>query len=223
MSAAPFSTPMNTKKLILLFTPAFLIAGLFLFIQVIRYEPLFPDQENLPEEKPIEVIPVFPDDIIIGAKRPTATVIAFEDFSCPACRRQNELLTELLAKYPEKIKIVWKGLPVGRFPYSTELAQKYSYCTARENEFVKFKQLAFANADNLSEATLAEIVKAVGLSPDELASCVNSPAADSHISRVKQLAAVLNIQSVPAFFVNNRQIEAPPSVEAWVDELGLKI
>lgn len=216
---------MSTKKLLLIFLPALLVAGLALFIRILQYEPLFPkpDKNQSAETTKLLQIPIFPDDPIVGSKKAGITLVAFEDFGCSHCQQQNSSLNEVQKKYPNRVKIIWKGLPVARFPFSTEGTNLYSYCADRQQKFNEFKEYAFANSDNLSETTLKEIIQAINLDEKDLADCVASPEAATYIERTKQLARVLNVQAVPAFFIENKQIAAPQSVTEWELLLSLKV
>src|SRR3989344_3781722 len=186
---------MSIKKMILIFIPALLVVGFALFIQVLRYEPLFPKKNTSSSdgEKPQEFsIPFSITDPIIGQKRAGKTIVAFEDFGCHRCKQYDEILTQLVAKHPNAIKIIWKGLPVTRFPYPSELALKYGFCAHSQKKFT------------------------------ELEKCLAGPATENYIFQNKNLALQLNIQAVPTFFVDNKQVEEAETVEGWADILAIK-
>lgn len=204
---------MKLRQLLVIFIPALLVVGIGLFTQVLNYHPLNP--KTNPAETETFKIPILPDDIIYGNPNAPHTVVAFEDFSCPACAEQDSALTKLLEQKPNSVRIVWKGLPVATFPYPSETAQKYGFCAHQQRKFVEFKAAAFANKDNLSTATLTTLAQTLGLKQDSLTNCLNSPVTALYIERIKQLAAQVGIQSVPTFFVNNRQVQPSPTPEAW--------
>ena len=47
-----------------------------------------------------------------GAADAKVTVVEFSDFHCPFCRRVQPTLTQLLAKYPNEVKLVYKHMPL---------------------------------------------------------------------------------------------------------------
>ncbi|MFH1946675.1 MAG: thioredoxin domain-containing protein [Candidatus Magasanikbacteria bacterium] len=212
----------KTKTLILIFIPALLIAGFALFIRVIQYEPLYPKITNtLKNNGNNFTVPIYPEDPIIGNKKAPQTIIVFEDFACEGCNIQFTLLEQIMTKYPNKLKIIWKGLPVSQFPYSSELAHRYSLCANEQDKFTEFYKFAFTNGDNLSEEILNIINEQIDINPKKLATCLESGRADSHISKTEQLGMVLNIQAVPTIFINNKQVESPSTVEGWETLLNL--
>lgn len=210
---------MSTKKLLFIFIPALLLVGLALFITILRYEPLFPK----PKDKTAEVftIPVSAEDTMIGLKRAPKTIVAFEDFSCPSCRQNSAILDDLIAQHPTTVKVVWKSLPVTTFPYPSEPVAKYGWCAQKQGKFVEFRDQAFANADNLSDKTLASIATAITLNEKDLTNCLANPKTQQYLDSVKTLATLLNIQSVPTFFVDSKQVQAPQTVAGWEELLKI--
>jgi protein-disulfide isomerase len=209
---------LTTKKMFFIFLPALFLASLALFIRIVQFEPLQPkttetNQENTDVNQ--FVIPISPDDPIVGNKKAPITIIAFEDFACPACQQQSIILDQLIATYPQKIKIIWKGLPVHEFPYPSEEAQKYSFCANKQGKFDTFRELAFTNGDNLSSSVLTSITGEIGLDSKDFDACIQSEAPTTYKTQNEQLAQILNIQAVPTYFVNNKQIPNPTTLEDW--------
>ena len=139
----------------------------------------------------------------------------FSDLACSGCQEQEGFFTKLLEKYPGKIKIVWKGLPVTNFPIPSRTAHAYAFCANEQNRFNEFKTMAFTNKENLSPETLKILAEKTGLDTEKLTACLNSERPETYIKTTEDLAKLLNIQSVPTFFINNIQIKAPQTVEGW--------
>ena len=205
----------------LIFIPAILIAIFALFFRVVQYESI----NNVPEEEtalPDDFrIPIYPDDPIIGKRTARKTIIAFEDFGCEGCRIQSDILERIIAKHPDDVKVIWKGLPVTHFPFPSNEAHRYSYCANKQGEFEPFTKLAFSQFDNLSPTTLDAISEKVELKDKKLRECLENPGTNAHIDRTAQLANILNIQAVPAMFVDFTQVQPPVTVSGWEALLGL--
>jgi len=209
---------LSTKKMLAIFLPALIIVGLAFFIQIVNYKPLFPKLKETTSEF---TIPLSTQDPIIGNSKAANTIIAFEDFACESCKQHNEYLENLQKKYPNKCKIIWKGLPVAVYPYPSLEAQKYGYCAEAQKKFSEFKDYAFANTDNLSDTTLQTIAEEIKLDQKKLDKCLSDEETTVYIENTKQIAQILSIQSVPAFFINNKQISNPNSEYGWEEILGL--
>ncbi len=212
---------LQKKQLLAIFLPAILLVAFGLFIQVIRYEPLYPKENQVDTQHGLSIIPIFPDDPVIGYSKAPITLIAFEDFGCAGCATQMDILKSVMQKYPKKIRLIWKGLAVNRIPYPSDLAQDYGYCAAKLGKFTEFEEQAFAHGDSLDEKTLHTIAGSIGLSAKELNTCLAGGGAAAHRQKIEDLAHALNVQSVPAIFVNNTQIQPPTYLEGWESLLKL--
>ncbi len=216
------SHELTHKKIYAVFLPAILLGALALFIQIVRYQPLNPKIAAVEENVASEFkIPTLPTDPIIGSKKSPITVIAFEDFSCSACRTQHDLFLQVQQKHPDKVKMVWKGLPVNNFPHPSLTALRYGVCAHEQKQFDQFAAYAFSNSDNLSEGTLTKISQEIKLDIEKLNTCLESDRPDRIIELNKNIANTLNLQSVPTLFINNVQIETPKLLSDWERILGL--
>ncbi|HAZ29053.1 MAG TPA: hypothetical protein DCY48_04765 [Candidatus Magasanikbacteria bacterium] len=211
----------RTRQLLFLFVPAIVFAGFAVFIRYVEYHNAATPSAPAPSSEPLALVPIYPEDPIIGEKKAPLTVIGFEDFGCKGCQIQMAMLDELQQSFPEKIKIIWKGLPVMKFPYDSHLAHEYAFCMNQEGRFDAFKNFAFANGDNLSLAVLGQSIAAAGAEQTVFEACINSPEPKQYIETIELMAQSLNIQSVPTFFIDNKQIETPQTKEAWAALLGL--
>lgn len=212
---------MKLRHVVLLFIPAIFIAVFALFVQVVQYESHSPDSTALDTANAGIQIPIFPDDPISGNKRAPITIVAFEDLGCDGCYSQHEVLKQLLERYPDRVKVVWKLLTVTQYPYSTDVAHQYAYCANRQGQFADFVDRAFTNRYNLAPRIIEQIAEQVPLDERKLASCLADEQSSDYLSSIESLARSLNIQVVPRLFLNNTQVHTPNSVEQWESLLGL--
>lgn len=213
---------LKTRHLIFIFIPALLLAAFVLFIRVLQYEPMYPKNLDQPKTNTTEtLVPVYPEDPIIGNRSAKQTLVIFGDYGCAKCKAEIEMLATLMGQYPNQFKIVWKGLAVQRFPYSTSLAHEYAFCANKQKKFLDFMDETFANSDDLSGTKLAGIVEKIGLDQTTFNSCVQAGTAKEYNTRIEQLAQSLNIQVVPTIFLNGQQIATPQIIEEWQKILNL--
>lgn len=210
----------RTRNILFLFLPAIAVVGFTLFIRVNQIEKTGKKETQKPEMN--FTVPLFPDDPVIGNKKAPKTLVTFEDFGCESCKVQSELLDEVMKKHPDQVKIIWKGLPVTRFPFNSRQAHTYAFCAAQVGKFNEFKEMAFANSNNLSETILKTIAGEIKLDSGDLQKCIESGKAEEHIGQVEQVAKLLDIQAVPTIFFENKQLVPPNSVAGWESLLQLQ-
>ncbi len=214
----------NTKHILLALIPAVLFLGAIVWFEASSYRSLFsgPVTQTQPSEnKELDIVPILPNDPLLGDPRAPNTIIAFEDYGCHGCAAQEPMLQELFDTYPTQLKLIWKGLPINRLPNNTERAHEYAFCAEEQALFTQFKSHAFANSTDLSVSVLNTIATNIHMDLDALTACLTSGRAAQKNEEVKAIAKILGIQTVPTFFVNGTQIATPSSVAAWKTVLGL--
>ncbi|EKD68057.1 MAG: DsbA oxidoreductase [uncultured bacterium] len=210
----------RSRHILLGIIPALLIVIAIFSFRILQYNALFstPDTSKTTS---LDLIPILPDDPILGAPNAPYTVVVFSDLACTGCRAQDMILKDVQKKHPGKLKIIWKGLPVVPFPYTSGPAHEYAFCANKQEKFESFKDFAYANFDNLSRATIGTIVEEIDLDETKLNACLDSGEATTYIDTVRTLAELLHVQSVPTIFFENEQIITPTSVDEWEVVLGL--
>lgn len=211
----------KTKNFIFLLIPAIAVAGFALFLSISQYEPTYPNTE----EKTLQPfdklkVAIFSNDPILGNLKSPKTIIAFEDFGCGRCREQMKIFDELLTKYPNQIKIIWKSLDVTRFPYSSELSHSYAYCANSQNKFSEFKN-NLLNLENIDKDSLKITATQTGLDKNLLDTCLQSEEIKNYKEKNRQLAIMFGIDAVPTIFIDNKSIQEPLTLEGWENLLSL--
>ena len=212
---------MKLTKTLSIFIPAILFVSFFLFIRIIQYQPLEEKIDQTQNQvKDNTIIPIFPEDPILGDKKAARTVILFSDFGCEACEHEYNLLSQIISENPQKVKVIWKGLPVKTYPFNSEESEKYGFCAAKQGKFKEWADIAFKNGENLNSKNLTAMADEIGLKSSDLTTCLEAKATADHIQKTKDLAAVLQIQAVPVVFLDNTQIPAPKFLEDWKEALS---
>ena len=206
----------------MIFIPAILLITFFVYTQILRYEPLYPDYAKFAnQQQQLAFVPILTQDAIIGSRQAAKTIISFEDISCEHCRDEMSIFRELLQQYPRDVKIVWKGLAVVDFPQDSTRAHEYLFCANEQGKFVEFQSEAFANQTNLTETTLQRIAVAVNMNDTLLQNCLISGRATTYIEQTRDLARSLNITAVPTSFIDGERVETAITLDGWKSLLGL--
>jgi protein-disulfide isomerase len=214
---------LSTKQILLIFFPVVITLGVIFALEFYQYEPLYPNKSQIKQQKPeVNQLPVFQNDFILGNKSAPKTIITFEDLGCSACKNQYEIFQKLIKKYPNKIKVVWKPLTVKKIPVSSKDAHHYAFCLSKQEKFSKFAELAFANSNNLTQSVLESISKKINSNQSQLDSCLKSKQPETYLEKNKQLAKLMNVQSVPAIFINGKEEQEPKTLNGWESLLNLK-
>jgi len=153
----------------------------------------------------------------LGPSNAPVTVVEYADLQCPGCARLHEFLEkELLPKYGDKVRVIFKEFPLPWHDWSTAAAVA-NECAYQINPavFPAYRTLIFGNhnainASNVRERLLA-LGDAAGVDRSRLAACIDSKASLSRVEAARQEGKDLGINGTPTTFINGRIIVGPAS------------
>lgn len=145
------------------------------------------------------------------------TIIEFSDFECPFCARASGTVEQVLEKYPERVRLVYRHFPLSRHPWA-EPAAIAAICAANQSDdaFWGLHDGYFANQTSVNTGNHAaksrEWVSGYGLEMEAWSSCAfdtdsaEYEAARQQVLRDMESARRFGVTGTPAFFVNGRFI-----------------
>jgi len=163
----------------------------------------------------------------VGPSNAPVTVVEYADLQCPTCARLHEFLEkELLPKYGEKVRVIFKESPILGHDWSATAAVA-NECAYQINPsaFLRYRTLIFASQNVINGSNVRELLLSLGneagVDRPRLAACIDSEASLSRVEAGRQEAKDLGVDRTPTSFVNGRIIIGLPSAAAWeevVDE-----
>jgi protein-disulfide isomerase len=162
------------------------------------------------------VIDVIPDPTRLrGNPKAPVTIVEFSDFSCPFCRKSEAILSELLAKYPDQVKIGYRDFPLRQIHPQAQLAAEASRCAGEQGKYWEYHDLLFANGDKLGRDDLLADARTLKLDDQKFDACLSSGRFKPEIEQDLQLGTRLGVVSTPAFFVNGVFLDGAQSLEVF--------
>jgi protein-disulfide isomerase len=144
------------------------------------------------------------DDPSIGPDNAPVTIIEFSDFQCPYCEVwYKQVYQQLLAAYPNKIRLVYRDLPLPMHPEAVPAAEA-AECANEQGAFWKYHDLLFDQQYGLNRAAYEHYAADLGLDPTAFAACLDSHRFQSEIQADASDAASVGISGTPSFVVNGR-------------------
>lgn len=139
----------------------------------------------------------------IGPEDAEITIVEFSDFECPYCRKwHDEVYTQLMTAYPNKVRLVYRNLPLTQIHPQAMNAAEASLCAGDQNAYWKFHEKLFENASNLGDDLYASIAADLRLNTTAFEKCMNDHKYLSAVEEDMQFAIDLGVQSTPTFFIN---------------------
>ncbi|MFH1838201.1 MAG: thioredoxin domain-containing protein [Candidatus Kuenenbacteria bacterium] len=200
------------KQSIFLFI--FIVLGLIIIsafvISIIKEKPI---KENLNETSFLSEPIIFANDPVLGNITTQIAIIEFGDFKCSACQKVEITLKEILKKYPNQVKLIWKGIPGHSESQNALLA---SYCAQEQGQFWKYHDLLFSNQDKLDQQNIYfELAQNINLDLKKFDYCLNNQTFLDLIQENMTQAQKLRIDSTPYFFIGKKNFSGALSFEKF--------
>ena len=142
---------------------------------------------------------------VLGPKDAPVTIVEFSDFQCPFCSRLNPILQQVVAKYPQKVKLVFKFFPLP-FHKQAMPAAKAALAAGKQGKFWEYSDELMRNYKDLSAAKLVEIAKKLGLDMERFTRDRQDPRWVNMIRDDMQEGAKNQVRGTPTIFVNGRRM-----------------
>lgn len=155
-----------------------------------------------------------------GLKDAPVTLAVFSDFQSPLSARADGLMKELLSRYPQKVRVVFKHFPL-RFHAEARLAHEAALAAGTQGKFWEMHDLLFKNQKDLRLERLLEYAKRLGL---DLATFTEALEKHRYIEIVRQdILDGMNrdVRGVPTFFINDKRLDGLKTLsvlQAVIDE-----
>ena len=113
---------------------------------------------NVTSNLPVYRVPVQSSGPSKGPKDARVVILEFADFECPYCSKGNDVMGELLKKYPKDIRVVFKDFPLD-FHKNAIPAAVGARCAGKQGKYWSMHQKLFDHSDSLGGDKINEIAK----------------------------------------------------------------
>jgi protein-disulfide isomerase len=140
-----------------------------------------------------------------GAVKPAVTIVEFSDFECRFCRDVQPALKQILERYGNEVRLVFKHLPLEGHRNAVPAAQA-AYCAGEQDRFWQFHDALFASA-SLSPAVLERTAEELGLGMARFKACLSSQHSRAAVVKDIETARSLRLDGTPSFLVNGKLLK----------------
>lgn len=157
------------------------------------------------------------DDPYLGPEDAPVEIIAFEDFQCPYCEAEAPILKQVLAKYPEEVKLVYRDFPLYTIHQQAISAAQAGECADAQGKFWAWHDQAYANQSALSAAPVVYSIWAqtAGLDVAEFELCVAQELYAQEVQKDQDEGILAGVSATPTFFINGEKLEGTISLADW--------
>lgn len=154
-----------------------------------------------------------------GNKSAKVTIIEYSDFECPYCKRGKSTVEEVTKKYGDKVRVIFKNLPLDFHPMAMPAAQYFEAVMLQSPEKAKkFYEYVFDNQTNLGskkEKFLEEAAKKAGADLAQLKKDMSSEAVKKTIDAHMEEARKFGFNGTPGYLINGVSIKGAYPAEEF--------
>lgn len=157
--------------------------------------------------------------ILFGGKAAPVTIVEYGDLQCPACRHGYFALNEIKKKYKDKIRIIYKHMPLSFHKLAMPAAQ-YFEAIARQDrkKALSFHDKIFENQKELkNKAYLEKVAKSLKLDWKKLSSDLKSSAVEKRIQADMEEFSRFGYSGTPVYLINGVSLQGAYPAEAMAE------
>jgi len=153
---------------------------------------------------------VRPYSPVFGPETAPVTIVEFFDPACEACRAFHPIVKDILAQYPEQVRVVIRYTPFHGESSERAIAvleaARIQGIYLRVMEALFDRQNEWASRGTPPEDLIMQIAGSVGLNVAVAKSQVQMPGIISIINRDRADVEAIGIRQTPTFFVNGKPL-----------------
>ena len=162
--------------------------------------------------------------VIFGAKTAPITIVEYSDFECPYCTKGYENVREVRKMYGDKVRVVYKHLPLDFHPMAMPAAKYFEALALQMPDKVeKFHDEIFENQRDLKEKKeefLKATAKKLGANMARLSKDLESETVKARIAADMEEAKSFGFSGTPGFLINGVSLKGaypPPFFQKIID------
>jgi protein-disulfide isomerase len=157
-----------------------------------------------------------------GPANAPITIVEFSDFECPYCSKAEEVVSEVVRVYGDKIRVVYRDLPLPMHPNAAKAAEA-AHCAGEQGKYWEMHAKLFSNQRALEVPALKGYAKDLKLDQAKFDKCLDSGATAALVEEGKKAGNELGINGTPAFFVNGVMINGAQPFDAFKEIIDAEL
>lgn len=157
-----------------------------------------------PEPLRVQVDPA--RGFVRGPKEAPVTIVEFSDFQCPFCKTVVGTLKQVAAKYPDRVRWVFRDFPIPGLHPGAPPAHEAARCAGAQGKFWEYHDVLFERSPRHSPDELKQYAKELGLDEAGFAQCFDRGQFREAVAADMQEGARVGVTGTPTFFINGRML-----------------
>jgi protein-disulfide isomerase len=151
-----------------------------------------------------------------GAARAPVTIVEFSDFECPFCRRVQPTLQQILTRYADKVRLVYRDFPIDSAHARARPAAEAARCADDQGKFWPYHDRLYAAGTDLSSDQLRALAREVGVDMAAFEACIAARTHREEIEKDVDEGVRFGVTRTPTFFINGKPLTGAQPLDGFV-------
>lgn len=151
----------------------------------------------------------------VGPRDAPVVIVEFGDFQCPFTRQEEPVLKQVLQKYPDAVRLIFRDFPIVDVHNEALAAAEAASCAAQQDKYWAYHDALFADQDALGAALYTSLTQSLGLDMARFNRCREGHLTLEHIKTDLEAGVNAGVAGTPTFFVNGHRIAGTIPLDLW--------
>jgi protein-disulfide isomerase len=152
----------------------------------------------------------------LGPADAPIVLVEFSDYQCPFCQKwYQEVYGPLLEAYPDKIRLVYRNLPLTSIHPEAMPAALAAMCAGDQDAYFPYHDKLFSGQFELGRDAYVQYATDLGLDVPKFTACLEQNPYQDFIQTDMDFSTKLGVRSTPTFFVNGMAIVGAQPLEVF--------
>ncbi len=144
---------------------------------------------------------------VMGPTTAKVTIVEFSDFQCPFCARAVGQVNEVLKRFPNDVRVVFKQYPLDSHSQAA-LAAEAALAAHAQGKFWPLHDKMYAEYRNISRDHILSWAKEIGLDVERLRSELDNHKYAAKVKAEAHEGEDAGVVGTPTFFINGKKLNA---------------
>jgi protein-disulfide isomerase len=163
------------------------------------------------------------DDAAKGPAKAPVTIVEFSDYQCPYCSRAETTVQDVLKKYGDKVRLVYRDYPL-QFHPNANIAAQASECAKEQGKFWEMHNAMFADQSKLTQPQLVETAGGIGgIDKDKFKACLDTGKFKDEVQKDFEDGQKYGVTGTPTFFINGIPMVGARDVNSFAEIIDTEL
>jgi len=156
-----------------------------------------------------------------GPANAKVTLVEFGDYQCPSCKFYHPVVSELLRRFPEHLRLEFHHFPLIQIhPYAMSAAMAVE-AAGEQGKYWEMHDLVFEHQETWSRSSNPEpeflsLAGRIGLNVNTFMQSMRSPELQQRVLQDVVRAREAKVDEVPYFFIKGRRVSTHEGVPGFI-------